>query len=174
MSVNSKMTAIADKIRAIRGTTGTMDLDAMATNLGTVQNDLTAAFTAIGNKGGTVPSSKVSGNLASAINSIPAGAAIQRKTGTFTSAASVTVNCGFQPDIFITQMTGNGKNYDLCFALAEHSNRWAMGMYGTYVIEMKATRTSSGVTLTINGYSASWGSVDISGTSVSYTAIKYT
>lgn len=31
------------------------------------------AFTAIGNKGGTVPSSKVSGNLATAINSIPEG-----------------------------------------------------------------------------------------------------
>lgn len=31
------------------------------------------AFTAIGNKGGTVPSSKVSGNLASAIDSIPEG-----------------------------------------------------------------------------------------------------
>ena len=31
------------------------------------------AFTAIGNKGGTVPTSKVSGNLVSAINSIPDG-----------------------------------------------------------------------------------------------------
>lgn len=34
MSVNSKMTAIADKIRALLGITGTMGMDAMANNLG--------------------------------------------------------------------------------------------------------------------------------------------
>jgi hypothetical protein len=33
MSVNSKMTAIADEIRELSGTTGTMGLDAMATNV---------------------------------------------------------------------------------------------------------------------------------------------
>lgn len=33
MSVNSKMTAIADKIRSLLGITGTMGMDAMATNL---------------------------------------------------------------------------------------------------------------------------------------------
>lgn len=33
MSVNSKMTAIADKIRALLGITGTMGMDAMASNL---------------------------------------------------------------------------------------------------------------------------------------------
>lgn len=38
MSVNSKMTAIADKIRALLGKTGKMGLDAMSTNLGTAQN----------------------------------------------------------------------------------------------------------------------------------------
>lgn len=73
MSVNSKMTSIADKIRTIRGTSGSMGLDAMATGLDVVQTDMTAAFSAVGDKGGTVPSSKVSGNLATAINSIPAG-----------------------------------------------------------------------------------------------------
>lgn len=33
MSVNSKMTAIADKIRTLLGLSGEMGLDAMATNL---------------------------------------------------------------------------------------------------------------------------------------------
>ena len=33
MSVNTKMTAIADEIRTLSGTTGTMGLDAMATNV---------------------------------------------------------------------------------------------------------------------------------------------
>lgn len=38
-----------------------------------LKQNVSAAFTAIGNKGGTVPASKVSGNLATAINSIPDG-----------------------------------------------------------------------------------------------------
>ena len=73
MSVNSAMTAIADEIRSILGISGSMGLDAMGTNLGTVRNDLTSAFAAVGNKGGTVPASKVSGNLAGAIASIVTG-----------------------------------------------------------------------------------------------------
>lgn len=73
MSINSKMTAIADKIRAICGITGVMGLDAMSTNLRTVQANIIDAFTAVSNKGGIVPSSKVSGNLATAINSISDG-----------------------------------------------------------------------------------------------------
>ena len=40
MSVKSKMTAIADKIRALLGISGTMGLDAMATNLTTAQNEV--------------------------------------------------------------------------------------------------------------------------------------
>lgn len=73
MSVNSAMTAIADEIRSILGISGSMGLDAMETNLGTVRNDLSNAFAAVGNKGGTVPASKVSGNLAGAIASIVTG-----------------------------------------------------------------------------------------------------
>lgn len=73
MSVNEKMTAIADKIRALLGISDTMGLDAMANNLVAEQTNVSAAFTAIGNKGGTVPPSKVSGNLASAIGTIPTG-----------------------------------------------------------------------------------------------------
>ena len=38
MSVNSKMTAIADKIRSLLGISGTLGLDSMATNLGTAVN----------------------------------------------------------------------------------------------------------------------------------------
>lgn len=38
MSVNSKMAAIADKIRTLLGLSGSMGLDAMATNLGTAVN----------------------------------------------------------------------------------------------------------------------------------------
>jgi hypothetical protein len=40
MSVNSKMTAIADEIRELSGTTETMGLDAMASNLGEANNEV--------------------------------------------------------------------------------------------------------------------------------------
>ena len=42
MSVKSKMTAIADKIRALLGITGTMGLDAMADNIQAAQNEVDA------------------------------------------------------------------------------------------------------------------------------------
>ena len=40
MSVNSKMTAIANKIRALLGITGTMGMDAMASNIGKAQEEV--------------------------------------------------------------------------------------------------------------------------------------
>lgn len=43
------------------------------TQIDRIKDNITSAFNAVGNKGGTVPTSKVSGNLVSAINSIPDG-----------------------------------------------------------------------------------------------------
>ena len=45
MSVNSKMTAIADEIRELSGTTGTMDLDAMANTLHTENSNFASNLT---------------------------------------------------------------------------------------------------------------------------------
>lgn len=73
MSVNTKMTAIADKIRGLLGLTGTMGLDAMATHLGTEQANITAALTALSDKGVDVPSGANSDNLAELIAAIEAG-----------------------------------------------------------------------------------------------------
>ena len=77
------------------------------------------AFTAIGNKGGTVPSSKVSGNLATAIQSIPEGLKEQRKTGTFTTdgGGNFLVDCGFVPDkviihVAVVDSLENNLTYD--------------------------------------------------------------
>lgn len=57
MSVNSKMTAVADRIRTLLGLSGAMGLDAMANNLGTAQNEVNSqenlldqALTAIAGK----------------------------------------------------------------------------------------------------------------------------
>lgn len=112
MSVNSKMTAIADKIRSLLGISGDMTLDAMATNLETEHTNVANAFTAVGNKGGTVPTTMISGYLAAAINSIPAGATVLRAEGDFNTGdnGTVTINCGFKPDLvyaYFTDATSN-------------------------------------------------------------------
>lgn len=89
-----------------------------------LKQNVSAAFTAIGNKGGTVPSSKVSGNLASAIQSIPEGATVQRKNGTFTTNGDdyVSVDCGFSPDVlilFAPETNGEGEYYNMAFPFGE-------------------------------------------------------
>lgn len=67
MSVNSKMTAIADKIRGLRGITGQMGLDAMATHLATVQSQISAALTTLSDMGVSVPAGATAGNLSALI-----------------------------------------------------------------------------------------------------------
>lgn len=70
MSVNSKMSAIADKIRALLGITGTMGLDAMATNLTTVQSYINSALAAIADRGVSVPTGATIKNLPELIAAI--------------------------------------------------------------------------------------------------------
>lgn len=183
MSVNSKMTAIADKIRSLLGITGTMGLDAMATNLGTEQTNVANAFTAVGNKGGTVPSSKVSGNLASAINSIPAGVTVQIKTGTVTgvSGSAKTVSCGFKPDaVFFTgTLPQGGKAVHAGVAFTE-KNSTSMdtlfsGSSTSYIFShLTVGQTSTGFTVKGIRYNTSLQQSNESNRSLSYIAIKYT
>ena len=73
MSINTAMTAIADKIRGLLGLSGAMGLDAMASNLAVEQTNIADAYAAVSSKGGTMPESQVSGNLAAAIGTISTG-----------------------------------------------------------------------------------------------------
>lgn len=88
MSVDSKMKAIADQIRTLIGSTGTMGLDAMATNLTAANSAVASAKTAIANKGVSVPSGAGVTDLAALIESISAGATMV--TGTFTLTGDAT------------------------------------------------------------------------------------
>lgn len=188
MSVNSKMTAIADKIRALLGISGTMGLDAMATNLGTEQTNVTNAFTAVGNKGGTVPTSKVSGNLAAAINSIQVGSAAQIKTGTTRFYSGyLGVECGFKPDVVIFDKgeyysSGSYGRVYYTAAIAFNSSNLLYGPtlltnaynYKFYTF-YTPTQHDTGMYCDLYGTNSSWGESKISsGVTFNYTAIKYT
>ena len=144
---------------------------------------MASAFTAIGNKGGTVPSSKVSGNLVTAINSIPEGVTVQRKAGSFTTNTSgaATVNCGFQPDIVVitsSDLVYSEHEYQLCYAFAEKvtSSPNGIAAYGkTYAtLAGTITRTTTGFSISgLTGYSASWSGTAMRNKSFSYMAVKY-
>jgi len=98
MSVDSKMTAIADQIRTLIGSTGVMGLDAMATNLTAANNAVNSAIAAIEDKGVTVPSGAGVADLASYIAKIVTGSTgYKTKTGSITpsaGASSVTITHG--------------------------------------------------------------------------------
>lgn len=99
MSVNSKMTAIADQIRALLGLTGTMGLDEMATHLGTEQSNVTAALAAIADKGVTVPDGSNSDSLAALIESIEAAGGGGLDCGFFTLAEDSTIGAEIQHNL---------------------------------------------------------------------------
>lgn len=184
MSVSSKMTAIADKIRALLGISGTMSLDVMATNLTTEQTNVTNAFTAVSSKGGTVPSSKVSGNLASAINSIPAGVEVKEKRGTFNTDpyGYASVNCGFKPDmVLFTQELyepKDGSYYESHAAVVFPEQTYGdvdifcIGLFGTYKenIIFLPVQSADGFSVSVEDNSGE----AVHNVQFKYVAIKYT
>lgn len=181
MSINTKMTAIADRIRALLGLSGTMGLDAMATNLATEQTNINNAFTAVNSKGGTVPSSKVSGNLAAAINSIPNGVTVQRKSGTFTtdSSGNASVTCGFKPDLVVLHRSdASTKNAFSCaaaFAEDSRKSRIDLGLLSSTdsFYEILVSRSDTGFSIYMTEYLEDW-SDSTTETTFSYIAVKYT
>ena len=181
--VNEKMTAIADKIRALLGLSGTMGLDAMATNLETEHTNIANAFAAVGNKGGTVPASKVSSNLADAINSISSGVTVQVKTGTVTgvSGSAKTVNLGFKPDAVFFTATVPGYNTKVHAGVAftagnvTSMDTYICGSSSSYLFStLTVAQTSSGFTVKGVRINTSLQSSNESNRSLSYIAIKYT
>lgn len=90
-TINEKMTSIADLIRTLIGTTDTMGLDAMATNLTTANTAVASARTAITNKGVSVPSDADVTDLATYIAKIVTGTTgYTVKTGTRTPSSVTT------------------------------------------------------------------------------------
>lgn len=65
-----------------------------------IRSNIAAAFSAVADKGGTVPQSNISDNLADAIKSIPTGLTIQKETGSFVTGEDGTfgVQLSFVPN----------------------------------------------------------------------------
>lgn len=76
MSVNSKMTAIANATRALDGSTAALTLDGIASKLGVEKTNIAAALAAIAEKGVEVPSGSTSDALASLIAAIETGSGV--------------------------------------------------------------------------------------------------
>lgn len=183
MSVNSKMTAIADQIRELRGMSGSLSLDTMNTRLEEVRGYISDAFTAIGNKGGSLPGYQVSQNLATAINSIPAGVTVQRKTGTFTTNTSgtATVNVGFQPDVVYIQgssVTDSGETHSysqaIVFSEENRTNPDTVMWHSDGLTDMIWERTSTGFSVYVYNWDWDWNDTAANRESFTYVAIKYT
>lgn len=113
MSVNSKMTAIADGIRALNGGTAALGLDAIATALDVEKTNVDAALAALAEKGVTVPTGSKSDALAGLIAAIEAGGGgsgvngldfgYEIVTGSYTPASDTQGSSG-------TAMIGYDKN----------------------------------------------------------------
>lgn len=73
MSVNEKMTALADSVRHLRGTTEKLGIDQMCEEVGATKGDIDAAFFALSEKGVSVPDGAGSDDLAALIAEIEAG-----------------------------------------------------------------------------------------------------
>ena len=62
--------SIANEVRELLGSTEAMDIETMKAKLREVQENITQAFVAIGEKKGQLPDKLISSNLASAIDTI--------------------------------------------------------------------------------------------------------
>jgi hypothetical protein len=137
------------------------------------------ACAAISNKGGTVPSSKVSGNLATAINSIPSGITVQSVSGTFTTDQEgvAVVDCGLVPD-FVTIDRGV-RQYHSCAPLKYNEGYanvplWTDGSDVCYLYDLIVEETSTGFSAEVHTWDARWYEGIAKNTTFNYTAIKYT
>lgn len=179
MTFAEKMTAIADKIRILAGSSQGMDLDLMASSLEAEKTNVANAFTAIASMGGTLPSSQVSANLEASIESINKGITVKRDSGSVNvSVGSGSISCGFKPDfVYLSKgESANGALEVMGFAFAEANQDILDSAMESkpYLYFCTATRSSNGFSLSsFIQLNADYSTTNFSG-SVSYVAIKYT
>ena len=155
------------------------------TEINRLKQNVSAAFTAIANKGGTIPTYKVSGNLAAAISSIPAGVTVQKKTGSCTGSSTgyVNVTVGFKPDIVIfpdfVYTNSSGSRICSCAVAyftdrptCDYSEVDCWGSDGKEYIFYPFQTTNGFYINNIYKYENGW--VRVGGKTLNYIAVKYT
>jgi len=183
MSVKSKMTAIADRLRAMLGTSDPLTLDGMSAALDAHKEQVVDGFEAVLEMGGTAPSSPIMANMPEAIKSIPKGVTVQRNSGTFTTSTSgtATVNVGFQPDLvaFSSGQWPNGNASYPGFPFKESGQTKIEVAHmpsdtSSYVMSITVcTRTSTGFTVSMTKVSTSMAASADSNRRCSWVAVKY-
>lgn len=188
MSIKTKMTAIADRLRAMLGTSDALSLDGMADALDTQAAQVADGFAAVADMGGTVPVTQLAASLPDAIRTIPTGVAVQTASGSVTTSSRgvATITCGFQPDLivlYVSTTTIDGEKYENNLALAIAERQYVSGYTlnnltwydDENLMEVELTSLqSTGATLLVAAYDASWNYGYASRRTFTWKAIKYT
>ena len=189
MSIKTKMTAIADRLRALAGSTDALTLDGMASALDGQQTQVQSAFSAVADMGGTVPAVQLSSTLPDAIRTIPSGVEVRTATGSVrtNNRGQATISCGFRPDLVvfhISQFTSGGEPYEnvICFPIAESrknngtvldSMAWNSSLFDM-VEGFIESISNTGVTAAFYRYTQTAEATAVSGRTYDWTAVKYT
>lgn len=158
-----------------------------------ISENIAAAYTAIGQKGGTLPSAQVSSQLAAAVDSIPKFIPVQRVEKSFTVAYDSDwysyIDCGFRPDIILftdfqyVSASNHNVTYQAAFVFSEVEQNFIMcadawkrvGENGWLRYILEVYQTDTGFKMYSFGYydtDNNW--VNPAGEIYHYIAIKYT
>lgn len=154
------------------------------TKISRIAGNIADAYTVIRNRGGQVPAEAVSGNLASAIGTIPQGVTVQKKTGSFTtnSSGSATVSCGFQPDVVVitkNEKNTNGARYVAAIPFSDYVGE-SIGIplisssSSVFIYSFSPTRSATGFSVTVVKTNYSFSTTNATNTNFSYIAYKFT
>lgn len=162
MSVNSKMTAIADKIRSILGVSGSLGLDAMASNLSSVQGSVDTQTSLIAQIVQELEG-KAAGDSGGGVVIEPTISSVSVKPSSNSTSISFT-GLSAEPKMFFIVPTGN-------ITLA--STRYVTGVFfdGTTVHGTYGYRASSSAT---SYYSATYFTKTYSGGTLKITTSSAT
>ncbi|MGM9590624.1 MAG: hypothetical protein ACI3V0_10695 [Faecousia sp.] len=154
------------------------------TEITRLESAKTEIASAIAGKGVTVPDGTRLDGLAALIDSIEAGVAVQRATGTFTtnSSGAATVNCGFQPDVVVVtkgETYTDGSNYAAAIPFSDYVGK-TLGISllssasNVLLYTFTPTRATTGFSVNVKKLNYSFSQSNATNTQFTYIAYKFT
>lgn len=151
----------------------------MLCNTEQLDADMKSVADTIRSKGGTTAELAWPGDFKTAVEAISTGVEVKKASGTLSiSRGSGTISCGFKPD-FISLSSGksfSGFQSAMGFPFTPaNTDKITLAFWAdnTSVVDIGASRTSTGASFSAEKWDQNWQSSDYSG-SFSYVAIKYT